>query len=153
MGFKLLLLILEVITILYYLGFPVIKGRPLFLREFSNALVVLILFSTLGLIYSLVFVVLGILIGVIIYLFVRIWFVVGVNTEQIKNALEKALQMTRSEFQLDKERYVVPGLLEISMKKIGALNIIRFYPHQLTRKQNLIRNLFRKLIENYRISF
>ena len=138
---------------MYYLGFPVIKRRPLFLREFSNALVVLILFSIFGLIYSWLFYALGVLIGVLIYLYAKVWFVLGVSTEQIKNALEKTLQMTRSEFQFDKERYAVQGMVEISVEKIGLLNIIRFHLHQRNRKQNLIRNLFRKLIENCRIPF
>ncbi|OGY20948.1 MAG: hypothetical protein A2126_02795 [Candidatus Woykebacteria bacterium GWB1_45_5] len=153
MIFKFLTLIIELLVVSYLLGYPVSKRRPLFIREFSSLVIVLTFFSVIAIFSSPLFYLLGVLLGTIVYFYGRVWFVLGVSITQVKSALEKALVMTRSEFNNGNNEYDVQDLLKISISNFAGFQIIRFYPYQKTRKVSLIQNVFRKFISNYYISF
>jgi hypothetical protein len=100
-----------------------------------------------------IFYIFGIFLSIFVYIYGRTWFIIGVNIEQIRKALEKALAMTRSEFREINNEYDVKDLLKISINRFVGFQVVRFYPYQRTRKINLIQTVFRKFISNYYISF
>jgi hypothetical protein len=153
MVYKLLILIIETVVVLYFLGYPVLKKRPFFIREFTNSVIVLTLFSMLATFSFQIFYIFGIFLSIFVYIYGRTWFIIGVNIEQIRKALEKALAMTRSEFREINNEYDVKDLLKISINRFVGFQVVRFYPYQRTRKINLIQTVFRKFISNYYISF
>ena len=153
MGYKLIVIIIESSVILYFLGYPVFKKRPLFIREFTSSVIVLTLFSILATISFQIFYIFGVFLGIFVYFYGRTWFILGINFDQIKTALEKALAMTRSEFSRNNNEYTVKDLLKISISKFMGFKVVRFYPYRRIRKVSLIQNVFRKFISSYYISF
>lgn len=153
MGYKLIVIIIESAVILYFLGYPVLKKRPFFIREFTSSVIVLTLFSILATISFQIFYIFGVFLSVLVYFYGRTWFIFGINSDQIKNALEKALIMTRSEFSRSNNEYDIKDLLKITISKLVGFQVVRFYPYRGTRKVSIVQNVFRKSISSYYISF
>lgn len=147
-----LLLFVLVLLIAYFVGLPVSKKRPVFIRERGCAILLSTPVALLGAFVNPLVYLIAIVAGLLLYL-TKPWVVYGISREQIDSAIERASLATRTPCLKADYGYKLNNDILIKIAGFGArLHIVRFKVPKGSKKAKLTKNVTRKFIQNYFVS-
>ena len=134
----------------YFFGLPLYKKRPIILKQLG---LMVYSFVLTGVAFSLVelWVYLAITLTLLYSIvLLRPWFVYGVTTSMLSEALQKAATATRSPIEQSQNTYKIDNSIEIRLWKVGKkINLILFRRRNQSKKAELTKIVFKKFIQNY----
>ena len=142
--------VIFILLLAHLIILPLSKKRPIFIKGLEGSLL-LALFTAV--IASLLHPI-GYLFAIVVGLGFDIsnsWFIYGVSSENIENALVRAISASRSTHEQNGNRHTVDNIMQVRIYKIvGGIVLIR-YNKSNSKKAKLTKNIFRKFIDNYSI--
>lgn len=143
-----LLLIVLALLIGFFIGLPVSKKRPIFIRELGCSILLLVLLSLAAVVNSLLYLIAAAA-GLLLYL-ARPWVIYGVSRDQINSALERAALATRTPCLKADYGYKLDNDILIKVGSFGKrFHILKFKSPRGSKKAKLTKNVSRKFIQNY----
>lgn len=132
----------------YFVGLPISKKRPVFIRERGCAVLLSVLVA-LGAVFSDWIYLAAIAVGLLTYL-AKPWVIHGISREQINSAIERASQATRTSFLSVNFGYKLDDNKVVKISNLGGrLHVVRFKNLSGSKKARLTKNVTRKFIQNY----
>lgn len=134
----------------YFFGLPLYKKRPIVLKQIGITVYSFVLTGVAFLLVELwVYLVITITLLCSIVL-LRPWFVYGVTTTMLSEALQKAATATRSPIEQSLNTYKIDNSIEIRFWKVGQkISLILFRRWNQSKKAELTKVVFKKFIQNY----
>lgn len=143
-----LLLILLGLLVGYFIGLPISKKRPVFIRERGCAVLLTLLLAPAAAINPLLYLV-AMAAGLLLY-FAKPWIVYGVSRDQIDSAIERASLATRTPSSKTSFGYKLDTNIAVKIASLGnRLHGVRFNEPSGSKKAKLTKNVSRKFIQNY----
>lgn len=143
-----ILLALLFLFITYFIGLPISKKRPVFIREIGCAVLPSMLIA-LGAPVSPWFYFAAIIMGLLLYL-AKPWIIQGISKEQITSAIERASQATRTPYLAANSSYKLDNSATINVSNFGGqIFVVRFINLKGSKKAKLTKIVTRKFIQNY----
>lgn len=135
----------------YFFIFPISKKRPVLIKRLGLALYVFVLVILFFSINSTPYAA-AVIIGFVTYL-LGPWFIFGITSEMISDALRRAVSATRSDMEEFKNNFKINGDSEIRIYSLSKkTKIILFKKINKSKKAILTQEVFRKFILNYFLS-
>ena len=133
----------------YFFGLPLYKKRPILIKRVGLIIYSFVLIMTLSPLLGLWAYVAAIAVVLFLYL-LNMWFVFGVTTTMLSDALQKATLVTRTPVDKPADRYRIDNSMEIRFRSLGRVtNLILFKTINKSKKAELARVVFKKFIQNY----
>jgi hypothetical protein len=148
-----LFLALLILGLLYIVGLPLYRKRPIVLTDRKIFVLILFAFGFAVSNFEIVwFLVIGVLaLRPLLFYFVSFWITVGIEKVDLNAALQKALDGTLTKYEHTDQgvKLIDPGG-EIKVRKFPPnVGFVTFSLSSKSAKQKLVKTVFQKFIDNY----
>lgn len=145
---SLILIMILVFLLAHLVLLPLSKKRPIFIKGLEGSIFLSVSLATTGSILHPIFYLFAMFSGAVFY-FTKSWLIYGVSIKNITNALERAIQVSRSTSSKIGHAYEIDSNMRVQISRLGGnISIIR-YNGGYSKKASLTKEIFRKFMQNY----